>query len=100
MLDDPIQNMDDFNVLGLLDLLRNVGPERQLVISTHDEQLGELARQKLRPRDPGSRTITHSFENYDADGPQVKTLIDDYQAPRPLVLDDVKTAGGTNSRQV
>ena len=36
LLDDPIQNMDDFNVLGLLRLLRSVSAGRQVIVSTHD----------------------------------------------------------------
>jgi hypothetical protein len=85
LLDDPIQNMDDFNVLGLLDLLRGLIGERQFVVSTHDEQIGELLRRKLRPLAPGGRTILHKFLTYRGDGPAVETLIDDYvEAPRVL----------------
>jgi DNA repair exonuclease SbcCD ATPase subunit len=85
LLDDPIQNMDDFNVLGLLDLVRGVVGERQFVVSTHDEQIGELLRRKLRPLAPGAHTILHKFLSYRGDGPVVETLIDDYvEAPRVL----------------
>ena len=65
LLDDPIQNMDDFNVLGLLDLLRGLVPDRQFVVSTHDEQIGELIRRKLRPGTVGAQTVTHFFEGYE-----------------------------------
>lgn len=85
LLDDPIQNMDDFNVLGLLDLLRGLVQERQFVVSTHDEQIGELLRRKLRPLAPGAQTILHRFRSYRGDGPVVETLIDDYvEVPRVL----------------
>jgi DNA repair exonuclease SbcCD ATPase subunit len=85
LLDDPIQNMDDFNVLGLLDLLRGLIGERQFVVSTHDEQIGELLRRKLRPLAPGAQTILHRFLSYRGDGPFVETLIDDYvEAPHVL----------------
>ncbi|MGB0090914.1 MAG: hypothetical protein WBP81_00005 [Solirubrobacteraceae bacterium] len=78
LLDDPIQNMDDFNVLGLLDLLRSISAGREVVLSTHDAQLGELMRRKLRPLQLTRRTISHEFTGYDALGPQVKTEIDEF----------------------
>jgi hypothetical protein len=86
LLDDPIQNMDDFNVLGLLDLIRQVAKDRQVVISTHDSQIGELMRKKLRPAEEGRRTITHRFVRYDADGPEFKTEIDEFEE-EPHLLD-------------
>jgi DNA repair exonuclease SbcCD ATPase subunit len=85
LLDDPIQNMDDFNVLGLLDLVRQVAMSRQVVISTHDSQIGELMRRKLRPTEEGRRTITHRFVRYDADGPEFKTEVDEYEG-EPYLL--------------
>jgi exonuclease SbcC len=78
LLDDPIQNMDDFNVLGLLDLLRGLLGERQFVLSTHDEQIGELLRRKLRPVAQGDQTIMHKFVAYGAAGPVVTTTVDEY----------------------
>jgi hypothetical protein len=85
LLDDPIQNMDDFNVLGLLDLLRGLVGERQFVLSTHDEQIGELVRRKLRPLSPGDHTILHRFLTYRSEGPEVETIVDGYtQAPNVL----------------
>jgi DNA repair exonuclease SbcCD ATPase subunit len=85
LLDDPIQNMDDFNVLGLLDLLRGLVGERQFILSTHDEQIGELVRRKLRPLSPGAHTILHKFLAYRGDGPVVETTVDSY-AEMPNVL--------------
>lgn len=85
MLDDPIQNMDDFNVLGLLDLLRNLGSDRQIFISTHDAQLGELIRRKLRPANQGRKAITHNFTSYDAAGPTVDSFIDEHQIEQSIL---------------
>jgi hypothetical protein len=85
LLDDPIQNMDDFNVLGLLDLLRAISDGRQVILSTHDTQLGALMRRKLRPRQHGRRTITHEFMGYSESGPAVESRIDEFeQAPQIL----------------
>jgi DNA repair exonuclease SbcCD ATPase subunit len=85
LLDDPIQNMDDFNVLGLLDLLRSVSSNRQVVLSTHDAQLGELMRRKLRPLQLTRRTITHEFTAYDELGPRVETKIDEFSETPELL---------------
>ncbi len=56
ILDDPLQSLDDVNLLGLVDLLRRVKVHRQLIVSTHDEQFGELLARKLRPVDSSQRT--------------------------------------------
>jgi DNA repair exonuclease SbcCD ATPase subunit len=85
LLDDPIQNMDDFNALGLLDLLRSVSQGRQVVVSTHDAQLGELMRRKLRPLQLTRRTITHEFAGYDELGPRVDTKVDEFSEPPHLL---------------
>lgn len=86
LLDDPIQNMDDYNVLGLIDLMRSVRASRQVVLSTHDEPLGQLFRRKLRPREPGRRTVTHRFLSTDEAGPRVITTIDEFhEEPSMLV---------------
>ena len=85
LLDDPIQNMDDFNVLGLLDLLRSISQGRQVIVSTHDTQLGDLMQRKLRPLQPGARTIKHRFTAYDETGPRVETEVQEY-AETPELL--------------
>ena len=57
LLDDPLQSMDDVNVLGFADLCRFLRADRQLVLSTHDRRFANLLRRKLAPRDPRDRTI-------------------------------------------
>jgi DNA repair exonuclease SbcCD ATPase subunit len=85
LLDDPIQNMDDFNVLGLLDLLRGLVGERQFVLSTHDEQIGELLRRKLRPLSPDSHTIVHRFVAYKPEGPVVDVAVDSFVTAESVI---------------
>jgi hypothetical protein len=85
LLDDPIQNMDDFNVLGLLDLLRGLVGERQFVLSTHDEQIGELLRRKLRPLSPDSHTIVHRFVAYKPEGPVVDVAVDSFVTAETVI---------------
>lgn len=79
LLDDPIQNMDDYNVVGLLDMLRAFLPLRQLVVSTHDAAIGQLIARKLRPLESGGRTIVHTFSGYETDGPRVHTDVMEHQ---------------------
>lgn len=48
-IDDPVQSMDSINVLGLIDLLRNLSTkfDKQFIISTHDENFHELLKKKI-----------------------------------------------------
>jgi len=57
ILDDPMQSMDPVHLLGLVDVLRRVLPSRQLLVSTHDKNLGSLLARKLRPAGQISSTI-------------------------------------------
>ncbi len=56
ILDDPLQTLDDVNLLGLIDLLRRTKDRKQLVISTHDARFGRLLARKLRPIKATQRT--------------------------------------------
>ena len=71
MLDDPLQSLDDVNLLGLIDLLRRVKRQRQLIVSTHDTRFGQLLARKLRPTDPGGRTAVIELRDWQPGGPQV-----------------------------
>ncbi len=48
-IDDPVQSMDAINVLGVIDLLRNlsVNLDKQIIVSTHDENFHALLQQKI-----------------------------------------------------
>ncbi len=71
MLDDPLQSLDDVNLLGLIDLLRRTRDERQLFISTHDKRFGDLLIRKLRPVSSEQRTRVVELEAWDRQGPSV-----------------------------
>lgn len=73
MLDDPLQSLDDINLLGLVDLLRRTKDRRQLLVSTHDSRFGELLSRKLRPSDENGRTIVIELEGWSRQGPNVNT---------------------------
>lgn len=48
-IDDPVQSMDSINVLSVIDLLRNIimNHDKQIVISTHDENFFQLLKKKI-----------------------------------------------------
>lgn len=85
ILDDPLQSLDDINLLGLVDLLRQAKSQRQLFISTHDAHFGDLLARKLRPNSPETRTLVIEFRNWSRSGPQVATR-DILSDPVPLRL--------------
>lgn len=73
ILDDPLQSLDDINLLGLVDLLRRAKDRRQLCVSTHDGRFGGLLSRKLRPGDEKGRTIVIELNGWSRQGPIVVT---------------------------
>lgn len=49
MIDDPIQSMDSINILSTIDLLRSITVKfnKQIIISTHDENFFGLLQRKI-----------------------------------------------------
>jgi DNA repair exonuclease SbcCD ATPase subunit len=85
ILDDPLQSLDDINLLGLIDLLRRTKDQRQLFISTHDVRFGQLLARKLRPGSSKQRTVVIELDGWSRTGPLVTTR--DVQCdPVPLRL--------------
>ena len=76
LLDDPVTHFDDLNVYSFLDLIAGlIGPEgagRQFIISTCDQKLMKLARQKFRNED-GS-VVFYRFSDIGRDGPSVEKM--------------------------
>lgn len=56
-IDDPIQALDDINVLSMIDLLRNVAYslDKQIILTTHDRNFFELLKKKVPAELFGSR---------------------------------------------
>jgi DNA repair exonuclease SbcCD ATPase subunit len=71
MLDDPLQSLDDVNLLGLIDLLRRTKDRRQLIVSTHDSRFGRLLARKLRPVSPDQRTLVITLSGWGREGPTI-----------------------------
>lgn len=59
-IDDPIQALDDINILSIIDLLRNVAfsMDKQIVLTTHDRNFFELLQKKVPDKLFNSRFIT------------------------------------------
>ncbi|VVP99108.1 hypothetical protein PS925_02134 [Pseudomonas fluorescens] len=71
LIDDPIHSMDSINVLSVIDLLRNISVnfDRQIILSTHDENFYELLKLKVPEEQFGSKFIKFkSFGVVHADG--------------------------------
>lgn len=74
MLDDPLQSLDDVNLLGLIDLLRRAKGERQLLLSTHDPRFGGLLARKLRPVGDDGATRVIEIEGWGRGGPTIREV--------------------------
>ena len=73
LLDDPLQAMDDINVLGFADLCRHLRRARQVIVSTHERRFAELLERKLSPRRVQDRTLIHEFVGWQRAGPLIKS---------------------------
>jgi DNA repair exonuclease SbcCD ATPase subunit len=71
ILDDPLQSLDDINLLGLVDLFRRTKERRQLFVSTHDARFGSLLSRKLRPSSEKGRTLVIELNAWGRQGPTV-----------------------------
>ena len=71
ILDDPLQSLDDINLLGLVDLFRRTKDRRQFLVSTHDARFGGLLSRKLRPGDQSGRTLIIELDTWSRVGPTV-----------------------------
>jgi DNA repair exonuclease SbcCD ATPase subunit len=72
IMDDPLQFMDEINVLGFADLCRQLRTSRQVLITTHDRRFARLLERKLRPREPGETSIQIEFATWERSGPSVE----------------------------
>ena len=64
LIDDPIQSLDSINILATIDLLRSIALNfnKQIILSTHDENFHELLKRKIPISKYGSKFI--SFESF------------------------------------
>lgn len=85
ILDDPLQNLDDIHLLGLVDALRQVRKTRQLIITTHDLAFARLMARKLRAVSRDESLVVHSIEGWDRKGPVLRSRRTDGKGT-PLVF--------------
>lgn len=59
MIDDPIQSMDSINILATIDLLRSIslGLNKQIIVSTHDDNFFGLLQRKIPSTVLGSKFL-------------------------------------------
>ncbi|WP_378013198.1 hypothetical protein, partial [Aeromonas hydrophila] len=59
LIDDPIQSMDSINILSTIDLLRSICLQfdKQIIISTHDENFFGLLQRKIPAQILGSKFL-------------------------------------------
>lgn len=48
LIDDPVQTLDDINVAGFIDLLRNEFFDRQVILSTHEDEMSAYMQYKFK----------------------------------------------------
>jgi hypothetical protein len=75
LLDDPLQSMDDVNVLGFADLARLLRHDRQLIVATHERRYASLLERKLTPRDTASATLVLEFVGWSRSGPEIESRL-------------------------
>jgi len=66
LIDDPVQSMDDINMISLIELLRNDFKDKQIFISTHEDSIEKYilykfikSKQSVYRVDVMNRTIHH-----------------------------------------
>ena len=47
MIDDPVQSMDDINMISLIELFRNEFNDNQIFVSTHEEEIEKYTLYKF-----------------------------------------------------
>lgn len=76
LLDDPVGHFDDLNAYSFVDLIRTLimepGREHQFIVSTCEDRLFRLMRQKFSKIN--RRVIFYVFESIGENGPKIKRL--------------------------
>ncbi|QFT24156.1 recombination protein F [Pseudomonas sp. THAF187a] len=57
LIDDPAQSLDDINVAGFIDLLRNEFSERQIILSTHEDEISSYMKYKFKKHNLEAESI-------------------------------------------
>jgi len=57
LIDDPLQTMDDINISSFIELLRNDFSDKQIVLSTHEEDVSSFIKYKFNTYNLRSQSI-------------------------------------------
>jgi len=76
VLDDPIQAMDEVNIYGLLDLLRQVSTHAQVIMTTGRNDLFHLARAKFACLNDGGDRHFRAYR-LKWGGPRIGTIVEE-----------------------
>ena len=73
-IDDPVQSMDDINMVSFIDFLRAIRASKNInknfIIGTHDDNFSKLLKIKFRYH----TYIEYHFEAYSKEGPVIRTI--------------------------
>ncbi|MBJ9978551.1 AAA family ATPase [Bacillus sp. S70] len=64
MIDDPVQTMDEINIASLTELLRNEFKRKQIIMSTHEEEVSRYIRYKFAKYDLKTMRLNIKNEIY------------------------------------
>jgi len=65
MIDDPVQTMDEVNMASFVEVLRNDFRDKQIIISTHEEDIARYMRYKFKKYNLATTGINMKNEIYD-----------------------------------
>ncbi len=57
LIDDPVQTMDELNLYGFIDLLRNEFCDNQIIMSTHEDMMSAFMRYKFKNYNLSERRV-------------------------------------------
>lgn len=61
-IDDPIQCMDDINMISFVELLRREFSDSQIVLSTHEDTFAKYIKYKFSKYDIKRQSITSKYD--------------------------------------
>lgn len=64
LIDDPVQTMDEINIVGFIDLLRNEFNTNQIIVSTHEDMASVFMRYKFKNYGLSQKRI--NLKSYDS----------------------------------
>ncbi|HEX8516868.1 MAG TPA: AAA family ATPase [Bacteroidia bacterium] len=65
LIDDPVQSMDEINMASLVDLIRNDFAHKQIILSTHEEDISAFMRFKFHNFNRKTHSVNMKKEQFD-----------------------------------